>query len=398
MRERLRVVFCVDNLEIGGTELNAVRTAERLDPSRFGMTVVSLQDSHGPLVARYKEAGIPVHSFAIGRLFGRRSLRQGMRLARFLRRNRSDVFHAHDIYSNIFGVPWARAAGVPAVIASRRWWLAEPRRGHRVANRLACRFAHVVLANCPSVAGLVRDGDGVEESRIAVVPNFLEEKAFERMAEAERRQTLERLGVPGGARIVGCVANLRPPKDHATLLRALASPALGDRVHLVLVGEGPCRPDLERLARELGVELRVHFAGRLSNDPNPHGLFEISVLASVSEACPNSVLEAMAAGSPVVATRVGGTGDVAVDGQTAILVPPGSPEAMAAAIGRLLEDPDAARHMGEAGRRRARKEFRASEAMGRLEGLYRRLTSGRAAESSRASWALRSRPLPTGRK
>lgn len=370
---RLRVVFCIDNMEVGGTELNAVRTAERLDRSRFDLAVVSLRET-GPLLSRYGAAGIPVHRFPIERLAGRRTLRQGVRLASFLRRMQADVFHAHDIYSNIFGVPWARAAGVPAIIASRRWWHGgEPRRGHQLANRLAYRFAHAVLTNAPSVARMVQDSDGVDESRIAVVPNFLDDRSFEVMEDSVRRRLLEELGVPAGARVVGSVANLRPVKDHATLLRAMAVMTDHDDVHVVLVGDGPCRSELERLAGELSIDSRVHFAGHRPNDPNLHGLFNISVLNSLSEASSNSILEAMAAGRPMIATQVGGSGDAVVDGKTGILVFPASPEALAVAIQSLLDDPPAARRMGEEGRRRARDCFTSLEALTRLERLYRRL-------------------------
>src|SRR5512146_3455945 len=100
---RIRVVFCLDNLNIGGTELNAVRTAERLDRSRFDLSVVALQ-ADGPLVTRYEAAGIPINRFVLGSLYSTNALRQGLRLRRFLAVNRVHILHAHDVYSNIFGV------------------------------------------------------------------------------------------------------------------------------------------------------------------------------------------------------------------------------------------------------------------------------------------------------
>jgi glycosyltransferase involved in cell wall biosynthesis len=122
----------------------------------------------------------------------------------------------------------------------------------------------------------------------------------------------------------------------------------------------------------------VHFAGVRPNEPNLHHLFDISVLCSLSEAFPNSIVEAMAAGKPVVATRVGGVGDAVVDGETGLLVPPRLPAALAAAIEQLLIEPERRREMGAAAARRARAQFHASRVLPTLESLYDRLLSARA--------------------
>src|SRR3989442_6515997 len=120
-RAVIRLAFCTNNFQIGGTELNAVRWAERLSPERFQLTVVHFR-TDGPLRARYERIGTKLVHVPLRNMYGPRAVHQGIRLARFLARARIDVFHAHDIYSNIFGVLWARVAGVPAVVASRRWW------------------------------------------------------------------------------------------------------------------------------------------------------------------------------------------------------------------------------------------------------------------------------------
>src|SRR5437870_11762776 len=110
--ERTRVMFCIDNMQIGGTELNAVRTAERLDRTRFDLSVICLQRD-GPLMARYDAAGIPVLSLALKNLYGLSPARQGCRLAALLRHKRGDIFHAHDFYSNTCGTTLPRFAVTP---------------------------------------------------------------------------------------------------------------------------------------------------------------------------------------------------------------------------------------------------------------------------------------------
>ena len=150
--------------------------------------------------------------------------------------------------------------------------------------------------------------------------------------------------------MVGIVARLSPVKDHGTLLRAIASlreqiPAL----HCVLIGDGPERSAIEGLAESLGIREIVHLAGERSQPPNLHGLFDVSVLCSTSEAFPNSVLEAMAAARPVVATDVGGTPDAIRQGTTGLLVPPSDPSRLAEAILRLHEEPALRTKLGNAG-------------------------------------------------
>ena len=370
----VRVAFCIDGMGLGGTEINAVRTAERLDRERFALSVIALH-GEGPLRARYEEAGIPVESFPIGSLVGRDALHQGRRLRRLLVERQVDVVHCHDMYSNAFVAPWARLARVPALITSRRWGAFE-RRSHAMANGVAYRLSDRVLANSPGVAALLR-AEGVPAARTVVVPNFVDEEGFVAPSARERAALRAGFGVPVDALVLGIVASLTSIKDHATLLRAVASvvpayPAL----HLVLVGDGPTRGASEELARELGIVDRVHFAGLRPHLPNLHHAFDLSALTSASEGFPNTVVEAMAAGRPVVATRVGGIPDAVEEGETGLLVPPGDAAALSAALAALLGDPSRRARMGERARAVAESRYSARVAIGALERLYDELTAG----------------------
>lgn len=372
MSKPLQIVYCLDNSGIGGTELNAVRTAERLVGKGHSVEVACL-GRHPELMERYESAGISVHVFPVPSLVSVAALRQGLRFRNFLRQRAPDVFHAHDIYGNLFGVPWARMARVPVVLASRRWWKEELRPGHRIANRVISRLADAVLANSPRVAELAR-GDGGRQTKIAVVPNYVDESALDEPPPEFRGEFMGELGIPTNRAVIGCIANLRPVKDHATLLRGVALLARrGHDVHLVLVGEGECRGELVCLARSLDIRERVSLAGHRPHQPNLHHLFDVSVLTSTDEAFSNSLLEAMAAGNPVVATRVGGTPDAVVHGETGLLIPSADPSALAEALEQLLTDVDLARRMGEAGRTRVRKIFSPEAALTALTELYERL-------------------------
>jgi glycosyltransferase involved in cell wall biosynthesis len=366
---RIRVASFVNMMHVGGTELNALRTVMRLDPARFDVTVLTLA-REGPLLEQYREAGVRVVPFPLTSLYDRNAFTQGLRLYRFLRGERIDVLHCHDLYSNVFATPWGRIARVPAVIASRRWIHAAESGKLDVANRISYRFAHRVLGNGGAVARMLRDDDGVGSARIIEIPNFVDDNAFRPLGAGATGAFRTELDIPPGALVIGCIARLAPVKDHATLIRAVAAlvprwPAL----YLVLVGDGPLRTELEALTGQLGISDRVRFAGYRPNQPNLHQAFDISTLSSLSEGFPNSIVEAMAAGRPVVATNVGGNGD-AVRRGTGLLVPPNEPAQMASAIERLLVDPGLRGRMGAEARRVAHAEYHVAVVIPRLEAIY----------------------------
>jgi len=367
-RDPIHVVFSIDTMSVGGTEMNAVRTAERLDRSRFRLTVVTLR-GEGPLAARYEALGIPVVRFPIHSLYGAATIRQSFRLAGFLRRERVSVVHCHDQYSNFFSILSARIAGVPAVVASKRW-LHSPLR-YRIANGIGFRLANRVLANSESVAQSLESEDHLGRARVVVIPNFVDDHAFEPPSEKELARWQSELELASDAIVVGIIASLLPIKDHATLFHAVARlapqwPAL----RVVVVGQGPELEPLRGLATQLGIAGVVRFAGLRPAVPSFHFLFDVSVLCSISEGFPNSLVEAMAAGRPIVATDVGGVRDAVRDGLNGLLVPPRDPSALAAALASLLANRDRRLELGAAGMKRAREEFHARTVVGSLERLY----------------------------
>lgn len=366
----VRVAYCIDNMDVGGTELNAARTAPHLLAAGIELSVFSLS-ADGPLLQRYAELGVPVETLPLKNLYGRTALACGHRMLAVIRHRAIQVVHAHDFYSNIFAAPWARIGGA-AFLASRRWWEGPDRRSQRWANRLAYAFAHRVLANSESVGRLLVREEHLSAEKVVVVPNFLDEDAFEPPPPGWRESLKGELGLPADCVVVGVVASLSAIKNHAMLLQAFAglSPEW-PTLRIVLVGrDGGSRAALEQLAGHLGIADRVHFAGFRPSHPSPHHLFDISVLTSQSEGFPNSILEAMAAARPVVATRVGAVPDAIVDGENGFLVPSGHIQLLQARLHQLLGDTAMARRFGDRGRERARREFSAAAAIGRLVETY----------------------------
>jgi len=174
------------------------------------------------------------------------------------------------------------------------------------------------------------------------------------------------------------VANLRPIKDHASLVRATAILApRHPNLHLVMVGSGECEPSLRQLVNELHLEDRVRFPGTRTDALSFFGLFDIAVLCSLAEGFPNSLVEAMASGTPAIATAVGGNRDAIVDGESGLLVPPGDPVRLAAAIERLLLDAPLRALMGVRARERAQERYSAQGALTALQDNYEHLLGPR---------------------
>ena len=171
--------------------------------------------------------------------------------------------------------------------------------------------------------------------------------------------------------VVGYAGRMVPIKDLPTLIRAFAlALERHPRLRLVLAGDGPVRPTIEALAAELGVGQRVHFLGWTTDLRRFYATIDVCALSSLNEGTPVAVIEAMAAGKPVVATSVGGVPDVVEDGETGLLVPPRGAEALASAIVRLASDPEERSRMGELGRHRARERYSHTRLVADIERLY----------------------------
>jgi glycosyltransferase involved in cell wall biosynthesis len=368
--KRKKIVFCIDSFNAGGTEFNLIKTIEIMSKTEYDLHILTLND-RGLLRQRFIDTGIPIVEFSFPRLHSLRALLQAVRISLWFRRTMPDVVHTNDRYTNSFVAPCARLAGVPLVITSRRWWKEMPRRIYKFGNMVAYRLSHRIVVNSSIVARMMSADEGIASSRITVLPNFVDDEEFALIPEKERAAARSSFGIPSDAILATAIAIFRPEKDLKTLI--LATSLLSrkyPRFHVLLVGDGPCEKDLRNAVIEMKVEDRVHFAGFLNGPPTPHKFGDIAVLCSLHEGFPNSIVEAMAAGKPVVATQVGGIPDAVEDGRTGILVSPSSPVQLAEALGRLIDDDNLRASMGEAGRLKAKRLYSASAVLEQLDVLY----------------------------
>ena len=353
----LTVVHVVASLEVGGLERVVLDLVTHADRSRVTPRVVCLEQP-GELAPRFAAAGIPVDCLPHTTVMSRRILS----LARWLRGSGADVMHAHNVKAHLQGALAARLAGVPVAVSTKHGRHFPTTRLGRAANRIACRVCSDLIGVSSDCASIWRDVEAADAAKVSVITNGIDLTAFPRWSgDADEP-----------ARAVS-VARLNEVKDPLTLLQATRR--VVDRhpgFRLDLVGDGPLRADVEAsiVQLRLGASVRVH--GTVEDVSGTLGGASFFVLASLSEGVSLTLLEAMATGLPVIATRVGGTPEVVAHGETGLLVPPRSPEQLADAMSWLLRRPDVRRRMGQASRRRVEDRFNVLHTVDAYERMYLR--------------------------
>ncbi|MEU4830220.1 glycosyltransferase [Streptosporangium sp. NPDC023615] len=368
-----RVVLLTGQLRVGGTEKQIHLLAIGLARSGVEVDVVTLH-SGGPYGDALERAGIFVHNagftaLSTGIAALPRNLLAAARLVRTVRRLRPDVLHAFLYHAYVIGAPLAWLARVPVIVAGRRSLsvFKRLRYGSRPLERLAARLTRHVVANAVAVAEDARRVEGLAREKISVIYNGLPESAFLPVAPAPIATDLP---------VVCCVANLMTYKGHRFLVEAAALlAARGRPCTLVLAGEGPERDALVPQAAALGVDLRL-LGLRRDVEALLHRA-SVVVLPSLHEGMSNAVMEAMAAGRPIVATAVGGTCEL-LRGR-GLLVPPRGAGELADALERVLRDPRLGASLGGAARAWALDNLRVDSMIDRHLELYGRLLEQRCA-------------------
>jgi len=369
-----RILHLITSFEVGGTERQAVELLKRIDRQRFDARLAAIR-LDGPLYREVAEMFPRIPLFPLTSFYNVNAAKQLMRLRNWIVRKKVNILHAHDFYAGLIGAAAARLAGV-RVIASQRHMLLSDRRAHEWGTRLTHRLAHRVLVNSEAIRDRILSGGHIAPEKIVVIYNGLsgavERAALDGDRRAKQRAALLReLNLDGDAKLIGCVARLQPVKGHRYFIEAASHvAAVEPNAHFLLVGDGALRREIEEQAARLGVGDRVHFLGDRDDAALISAGFDVAVLASLSEGLPNAVMEAMAAGAPVVATAVGGTTELVIDGETGFLAPPTDAEALARRILDTLRNPEWSARMAAHGRRRALSQFSMRRMVESVERLY----------------------------
>lgn len=363
----------VHGLRIGGAEILAAGMARRFrEAYRFFFVCL---DELGSLGQQLREEGFPV--WLLRRQPGI-DWRCSWRLARLLRQERVDLLHAHQYTPFFYGMTARVLCRRPPVLFTEhgRWYPDCPRRKRIFANRLLLEQRDRIVGVGQSVRQALIDNEGFPSRRVQVIYNGVEIAPFIH-ARRERAVVRSELDVRREDVVIMQVARLDPLKDHATAVRALGRLVRqGVKAVLMLVGEGPEEPKIRELVRQQELEDHVRFLGLRTNIPRLLSAADMFWLTSVSEGIPLTLIEAMAVGLPIVATRVGGVEEVIEDGKTGLLAPRGDDAALAERVFHLLSSPLLRQQMGELGRERARALFSDQQMHERYYHLYREMLDG----------------------
>jgi len=382
----VRVLHVITRMIVGGAQENTMLSCALIDGSRFTSELLTGPETglEGELHTESRARGVVLHveSSLVRAIHPVKDIVALWRLMRFMRRGRWDIVHTHSSKAGILGRVAARMAGVPSVVHTVHGWgfmPGQPPAVHALyvfLERLCARLCDtlIVVAAADREDGLAHGIGTPRQYRL--VRSGIEVAAYRDVATSSA-EARSRLGLPGDAFVVGSVGRLSRQKAPLDLLEGFARLAreLAD-AHLVIVGDGPLRTAVEARIAALGLTGRIHLAGLRRDVPHLLRAFDVFALASHWEGLPRVFPQAMAAGLPVVATRVDGAADAVEDGVSGILVDVGDSAALGRALVRLASDPELRRRMGAAGRARV-EEFSAERMVRQLEDIYAALASQR---------------------
>lgn len=352
-QQPINIVHVCGQLSTGGMEKLLVEFARHSDRRRFALRFVSL-NGRGPVAEELEALDWPVVTLeqAAGVRWG-----VALRLTRQFRSWSPDVVHMHNMQPLCYAAPAARVARVPVLIHTRHGQHYQESRRRELHFRLATRLIDRVV--CVSGdSNRLSAQQGVRLEALRTILNGIDVRRFAYAGP----------DASGPAVMVG---RLSPEKDPQTLVRAAAMAAREEpSFRLEIAGGGPCMAELERLTHDLGVGKQVRLLGEVRDIPALLARARFFVLPSLTEGISLTLLEAMARGLAVVATRVGGNPEVVVEGHSGLLVPAADPTELATAMLRLHRNPGLSRRMGMAGHERVNQHFDATRMVGQYQDLY----------------------------
>lgn len=374
---RLRVAYLPPSLIPGGAERQMLSLAERLPRDRFEVEFVVLVGS-GVYDERARASGLRIRVVGgaptpgtrlPGRLRHRAS--KALRYATTMRARKYDIVDAWLYPADVLAALMRPLTRTPVVITGRR--NVDPQQFfglfERKVGSLVERLTDVVVANSAAAAENAIN-EGVTPQKIRIIRNGVLRRPRVQASERQARRRALGLNDPDEV-VIGCVANYLPVKRHDLLIEVFANLlGQGHPLRLVLVGEGPLRPALERQIRDLGLEARVRLHGS-ALEPEPlYAAFDIVVQTSRREGLPNALLEAGAAGRAIVATAAGGSGEIVLDGRTGLLVPVDDRLALERSVYRLVSDSSLRERLGVTAREHVTTTFGMDRFVAEFANLY----------------------------
>lgn len=374
MDNRITVLYIFAALPIGGAEQVLVTEVAGLDKSRY-RPIVSVLSEKGPIGELIEKMGIPV--FPLGRM-KRNQFDYGIirDLKEIMRREKVQLVHTHLYDGGKYGRLAARLAGVPAIVHTVHNIYVKRRTKHHWINRGLSRFTDRFIAVSGAVKESMVQYDHISPEKIQVLYNGIDLTQMD--VSEDRKEIRKALGIKPDEVVVGVIARLEEQKGHKVLLEALSLiPQLPDTLKVLLVGDGKLRLFLEEETRKRGFSTCVLFLGTRKPVFPILSALDLFLLPSLWEGFSVALLEAMAMGLPVIATRVGGAEEVITSGQEGLLIPPGNPQNLAEAIQEALAHLERFQQMAGRGRERVRQNFSEERHLTLLQELYQEVLTAK---------------------
>ncbi len=370
----IRLLHIAETADRGGGETYLFVLADRLPRDRYVLSVFC--PSEGLLPQRLRKIGIPVVPFEIPKLLSPAAL---VRLIRLFQQHRPDIVQSHGARTNFYATLAGRWARVPIIVCTIHnslydYPISSIRRSlYLLGERLTFALSDRIVCVADALAQDLTKRSGRDPRKIQVIRNGVDLEAFD--PKTVDGSTVRReFGLEKDTPLIGIVGRMTPQKGHMDLLTALVQiKAAVPTVRVLIVGDGPLRAELVQFTRSRSLEDRCIFAGMREDIPTIMGALDVVALPSLSEGLPFILLEAMAMGKPVVATRVNGISEVVEDAVTALLVPPRAPTMLAEAIIALLINQELRSKLGAAARQLVERRFGLQRMIYEVERLYKEL-------------------------
>jgi glycosyltransferase involved in cell wall biosynthesis len=379
--DKIKILRVVGRLNIGGPAIHVVNLAAGLDSARFQqwLAVGTEHPDEGSMMDYALSHGVQplvIPEMVTAFRLTPRDATAVMKLCRLLRRLQPHIVHTHTTKAGFLGRLAANLTRIPVIVHTyhghvlHKYYGATKTHLLRCLERTLAAFTDCLVTVSESVKQELVAYRVAPSAKITVIPLGFHLEPY-LSARTKRGHFRQEIGVNDSTRLVGIVGRLFPIKNHRLFLDAAARVAACEpTVRFIIVGDGVLRSKLEQQAQTLGIADRVCFTGWRRDLPHIYADLDVLMVSSDNEGTPVSAIEAMAAGCPVVATRVGGLPDLITDRATGYLVPPNEPDTLADATMQILQQPDTAHHLSQAAQGMVRERFAVQRLILDIEALY----------------------------
>jgi len=370
----IHIIHIVHSFGIGGLENGIVNLANRMNPTRFKISIVSLtggMDSKERITRKdvncvviQKNEGVSSHEGIGNDWF------LPFKLAKFFKKEKADIIHTHGWGTFLEGILAAKLARIPILIHGEHGTDQLDLARRRIAYRMGAWGVDTILAVCENMRDRFICKYHIPAKKIQTIRNGVDTEYFKHDKNL-RQATRQNLGIRDDNVVIGTIGRLCYEKNYETLLRAIALIVnKHSSIQLIMVGDGPYRGSLTQLAVDLGIESRVHFLGTRYDRLELLNAMDVFALTSVSEGLPNTLLEAMSVGLPVVTTSVGGIPEVVTTQKDGLLVEPQNSQGFAKSLEQLLQASELRDQLGAAAHKRMESKFSLKNMVQEYENMY----------------------------